>query len=109
MVRVHYAPPMKAYKLVRQMKDGTLASLFINKTDRLPIGQWLEAEEHPTKGFAFRPGWHCTLKPIAPHLSMKGRVWVEVEIEEYQLIQRPEHQGGTWALAKRMKILNIHP
>jgi len=96
---------MIAYKLVRKMKDGSLAPLFINKTSRTPIGVWLDAECHPTKGFAVREGWHCTLKPEAPHLSTKGRVWVEVEIDDFEYFERPEKQGGMWALAKRMKII----
>lgn len=98
---------MIAHKLVRQMKDGTLSSLFIGKKNRLPIGQWLQAESLPTKGFALRPGWHCTREPIAPHLSTKDRVWVKVEIEDYTEFLRPENQGGLWFLAKRMRILEV--
>lgn len=98
---------MIAYKLVRQRKNNTLASLFINPKDTLLLGQWLQAEFFPTKGFTPRFGWHCTLKPIAPHLSKKGRVWVEVEIEDCEFYNRPESQGGTWVLAKRMKINKI--
>lgn len=48
---------MKAYKLVRKLKDGSLSPLFINKKSRIPVGVWLDAEEHPTKGFAVRKGW----------------------------------------------------
>ena len=96
---------MKAYKLIRKLKNGSLSPLFINKKSRIPIGIWLDAEEHPTKGFAVRKGWHCTLKPIAPHLSTNGRVWVEVEIEDTELYNRPESQGGTWVLAQRMKVI----
>lgn len=96
---------MEAYKLVRVLKDGSLAPLFINKKSRLPIGEWMEAESHPTKGYAFRKGWHCTLKSVAPHLSLKGRVWVKVEIEDYEFYNRPESQGGTWVLAQKMKII----
>jgi hypothetical protein len=96
---------MKAYKLLRKLKDGSMAPLFINKKYRTPIGVWLDAENHPTKGFAIRKGWHCTLKPIAPHLSEKGRIWVEVEVEDVELYNRPESQGGTWVLAQKMKIL----
>lgn len=96
------------YKLVRQMKDGSLASLFINKKDRLPIGKWLEAEEHPTKGYAVRKGWHCTMFPIAPHLSTEGRVWVKVKVKDYVEFDRPLHQGGTWILAQKMKIIKIY-
>ena len=74
------------YKLVRKMKDGTLAPLFINKKQRLPIGVWLEAESHPTKGYAERKGWHGTLWPDAPHLSEEGRVWVKVMFDDYHSI-----------------------
>ena len=98
---------MIAYKLIRIMNDGSLSPLFINKKNRIPIGIWLDAESHPTKGFAYRKGWHCTLKPIAPHLSTKNRVWVEVEIENFEYYNRPESQGGTWVLAQRMKVNKI--
>lgn len=96
---------MIAYKLVRKMKDGSLSPLFINKKVRLPSNEWMEAESHPTKGFAFRQGWHCTLTPSAPHLSTKNRVWIKVEIEDFEYYDRPESQGGTWVLAQKMKIL----
>ena len=62
---------MKAYKLLRIKKDGKLYPLFINKTVATPIGEWMEAECHPTKGFAIRQGWHCCFQPVAPHLKMK--------------------------------------
>lgn len=95
------------YKLVRKMKDGTIAPLFINKKFRFPIGEWLESESHPTKGFAYRPGWHCTLKMEAPHLSEKDRVWVKGLAENYELYDRPESQGGTWVLSQRFKVLEV--
>ena len=102
---------MIAYKLIRKLKDGTLSPLFINKKSRIPVGEWLEAEYHPTNGFAGRMGWHCTLKPEAPHLEVggigvgKNRVWVEVEIDNYEYYNRPESQGGTWVLAQKMKVI----
>ena len=98
---------MIAYKLIRLRKDGTLGPLFINKRQVIPIGVWLDAEEHKTKGYAFRPGWHVTLKPIAPHLSKNGRVWCKVEVEDYVEIKRPENQGGTWLLAQKMKVIGM--
>jgi len=64
---------MKAYKLFKLRADGTLGPLFINASQRLPEGVWLKSEDHPTKGFAHRPGWHCTLKPEAPHLSLNPK------------------------------------
>jgi hypothetical protein len=81
---------MIAYKLCRKLKSGDITSLFINKKRKLPYNIWLEAECYPTKGFSVRPFWHCTSFPIAPHLSMKNRVWVLVEMEEYEEFQRPE-------------------
>ena len=96
---------MKAYKLIRKMKDGSLSPLFINQTSRVPVGVWMEAELHERKGFAVRKGWHCTLEKNAPHLSEKNRIWVEVEVEDYELYDRPESQGGTWVLAQKMKIV----
>lgn len=47
---------MKAYKLIRKMKNGCLSPLFINQKSRIPIGEWLDAELHPKKGFAIRKG-----------------------------------------------------
>jgi len=96
---------MKAYKLFRKMKDGQLAPLFINKTSRIPLNEWIDAENHPTKGFAVRQGWHCCLVKSAPHLSEKGRVWAEVEVEDFEYYNRPESQGGTWVLAQKMKLI----
>lgn len=99
---------MKAYKLLRQRKDGSLGPLFINARQRIPIGKWLKAETHHRRnGFAYRPGWHCTFEPHAPHLSTKGRVWCEVEILDFATYKRPESQGGKWGLAKKMKVKKI--
>lgn len=97
---------MIVYKLFRKLKSGEITSLFINKTERLEKNKWLEANSHPTKGYKLRPFWHCTEKPHAPHLTTKGRVWLRVEIEDYEVFDRPEHQGGKWFLAKRMRILD---
>lgn len=98
---------IEGYKLFSLRKDGSIRSLFINKGIKLPIGKWIKAEEHPTKGFAFRPGWHATLEPIAPHLSKKNRVWAKVKMKEAVRFNRPESQGGTWLLAKWIKIEKI--
>jgi len=97
---------MKAYKLFKKRKDGTIGPLFIGASQRVPIGEWLEAEDIPTKGFAHRPGWHAGREPNAPHLKQGGnRVWYEVEIEDFETFKRPSHQGGEWLIAKRMKVI----
>lgn len=99
---------MKAYKLMRLRKDGTFGSLFINRKESYPIGVWMEALDYPTKGYQRRFGWHCTFKPIAPHLTLKGRVWVEVEVDEFVTLERPLAQGGKWILARLMLINKLY-
>jgi hypothetical protein len=96
---------MIAYKLFRKRKDGTYGPLFINRKQRIKTGEWLPAEAHLTKGYAFRPGWHCCAEPLAPHLSKKDRVWCKVAIMKYEEHQRPESQGGLWYTADRLKVL----
>jgi len=98
---------MIAYKLLSIRKDKSLGPLFINKRQRIPIGVWLQAENHPTSGYALRPGWHCTKTPSAPHLSQRGRVWCKVLVENFKEFVRPAAQGGSWLLAERMKVLEI--
>lgn len=103
---------MKAYKLLRVDKNGKLHPLFINRKVETPIGKWMEAECHPTKGFAVRKGWHCCFHPIAPHLKMQllngeKRVWAECEVEDWESYHRPESQGGSWILAQKMKIVKV--
>jgi hypothetical protein len=84
--------------------------LFINARQVIEPGVWLPAEDHPTNGFAHRPGWHATLRPIAPHLSERPasgpeRAWFEVEIGAHRKFNRPQSQGGTWVLADRMRVV----
>ena len=96
---------MEAYKLLRKRKNGTLGPLFIGRKKIVPVGEWIEAENIPTKGFANRPGWHTTKSPIAPHLSMDNRVWCKVEIKDFYEFRRPKNQGGKWYISKYMKIV----
>lgn len=100
---------MTAYKLMRLRRDGSLGPLFINTKQIVPLGVWLDAEDHPTPGYARRPGWHVAPTPNAPHLSTKGRVWVQVEVEGVRELPRPACQGGVWWLADRMKAVAILP
>lgn len=96
----------EAFKLMRVRKGGTAGPLFINRRQVITAGQWLQAEAHPTKGFAVRPGWHVTLAPVAPHLRQGGdRAWFRVLVQDCEEIRRPESQGGTWLLAQRMMVL----
>ena len=100
---------VEGYKLFKKSKTG-IRSLFINNEHDIPIGEWLPAQSHPTKGFAIRPGWHATARPVAPHLKMRlasgeQRVWFRVLLRGVTLETRPERQGGSWFLAQEMMIL----
>ena len=58
------------YKLFEQNSDGELFPLFIDKNTAVPVGEWIAAEFHPTKGFAARGGWHIGADvPDAPWLK----------------------------------------
>ena len=108
---------MIAYKLVRKMKDGSLAPLFIDKKTRYVVGKEYIAEDVPTKGFAPRFGIHCCFElGNAPHLSenLKSgevRVWIKVQIiGKYETYARPTSQGGSWVLAKdKILVLKEYP
>ena len=81
----------KYYKLFEMDNSGNLYPLFIDKKTVYPIGKWIYAENHPTPGFAKRPGIHAGEICSAPWLmSADGtyksqrskywkRVWCEVE------------------------------
>jgi hypothetical protein len=94
-----------AYKLFRVRRDGSIGSLFIAPSRRLPLHKWLPAECLPTKGFKVRPGWHACPLPYAPHLSTRGRRWFVVLLEDVTVEHRPQAQGGKWFLALWCRIL----
>jgi hypothetical protein len=94
---------MKAYKLFRKRKDGSLGPLFIAMGMRVPIGVAMQAEFHPTKGFAERKGWHCMPQPKASHLVERpDRVWCEVEIEGVEHLTWREQ---TWLIADQLTVI----
>lgn len=103
-----------AYKLLRKRKDGSLGSLFVGRSFILKKNiNYMASTNLPHKGLAYRPGFHCCSKPIAPHLKMtlsngEQRVWAYVELDgEIEKIKRPECQGGIWYVSSMMKILKI--
>ena len=89
-----------AYKLVKTFRSrpDEIFPLFINEKDLdakgpvkqkpIPLGEWVSAQNIPTKGFAKRPGWHSGKIPKTVHLLKKdgtldsNRMWVEVEISD---------------------------
>lgn len=98
---------MTGYKLFTRRADGSLGPLFINRPQRLEVGVEYEAEDHPTKGYAHRPGWHICSKREAPHLSKTGRVWARVKFSRFKRHERPANQGGLWYTAEKMTIVEV--
>ncbi len=98
---------MIGYKLFKRRGDGSLGPLFINRLQRLEIGITYTAEDHPTKGYAHRPGWHICSEQNAPHRTKNGRVWALVEFSDYTEHKRPATQGGLWYTANKMNIVKV--
>jgi len=98
--------PKIAYKLFKLRKNKTIGPLFINSKQIITLNKWLKAEDHPTKGYAHRPGWHVCLDTTAPHLTMKGRIWCKVEVKDFIELKRPDSQGTIWLLAKYMRVIS---
>jgi hypothetical protein len=97
---------MHAYKLLRVRKDGSIGPLFFDARQRIVTGDWLRAKHGMHKaGFAYRPGWHASVKPIAPHLTEVGRQWFHVEISNFVRYKRPAKQGGLWYIAQYIRLL----
>lgn len=84
----------KGYKLFCQREDGKLFPLFIGKNKETVMNEWIPAENLSTKGYADRPGWHCSdsipdapwlrgydgsdLGPYRSRFKNGKRVWCEV-------------------------------
>jgi hypothetical protein len=67
------------HKLIRKLKFVHYHQFLIES--RTPLNIWLEAESHPTNGFARVGIVHLNQ---LPHTYQKtNRVWVEVEVEDY--------------------------
>jgi hypothetical protein len=100
---------MIGYKLFRKRKDGTYGTLFINTKLRMIKGVVYQEEDHPTKGFAHRMGWHILPRQESNRLAVKthwcNRVWCTVEFEYKDTIYKPESQGGMVYIGSTIKIL----
>ena len=74
-------PFIVAYKQFRKDKSGNLHPLFVYANEIVPTGKWIVAKEgmRDQNGkiksklgpLAYRPGWHLSEAPYAPHIGMK--------------------------------------
>ena len=71
----------EGYKQFDRDKSGDLHPLFVNTKLVIPTGVWLRAEEGPQNEngkvisklgpLSYRPGWHLSEAPYAPHIGIK--------------------------------------
>lgn len=91
---------MKAYKQFRIDKHGNLYPLFVFANEEIEVGKWLFAKEGQRTEtgkvksklgpLAYRPGWHLSEAPYAPHIGIKENgkvtyqrpdtVWAECDV-----------------------------
>ena len=91
---------MIAYKQFRIDKSGNLHPLFVFANETIPVGEWIVAKEGPRTEngkvksklgpLAYRPGWHLSEAPFAPHIGVKENgkikymkpdtVWAECKV-----------------------------
>ena len=96
---------MIAYKVLRRRKSGTLGSLYINKGAVLPVGEWLDAELHVTKGYQPQIGWTAYCNAVPP-ISMKGRELWEVDLGGNAKTEWSSYTASwMFVVSPRMKIL----
>ena len=105
---------MIAYKQFRIDESGNLHPLFVFAEETIQIGKWLTAKEGkrtPTGKvksklgpLAYRPGWHLSEAPYAPHIGLKedgkikymhpNTVWAECEVCEVNDYTLEAHERG---------------
>ena len=118
---------MRAYKLFR-IKDNVLYPLYVNANIPTPLGKWLTAtpgertEDGKVKSrlgkLSYRPGWHCSARPIALHIGAKAnpkdklpsfrpvnQVWAEVEVMDEVDWQPEADKQGKSPRDKQLKFV----
>ena len=105
---------MKAYKMCKKRKDGTLGPMFVGTDEVFPIGVWITAQMNFKRKLdkvysklgwlKFRPGLHFAEIPYAPHIGIKENgaikymhddvVWCECEITDEIDYTTEAHEHG---------------
>jgi len=95
---------MKAYKQFHIDRSGNLHPLFVFANEVIPVGEWIIAKEGKKTEhgkvksklgpLAYRPGWHLSEAPYAPHIGIKENgkvkymrpdtVWAECEVYDQE-------------------------
>ena len=110
---------MIAYKQFRIDKSGNLHPLFVNTQEVIPVGEWITAKEGERNAdgkvksklgsLAYRPGWHLSEAPYAPHIGIKENgkikymkpdtVWAMCKVKT-DINYTPEAQANGWRNGK---------
>lgn len=105
---------MRAFKQFRIDKSGNLHPLFVFANETIPIGEWLTAKEgerlnngkvkSKLGSLAYRPGWHLSEAPYAPHIGIKENgkvkymkpdtVWALCEVNDHINYTTEAHANG---------------
>ena len=90
---------MQMYKQFRIDKNGNLHPLYVLSNETIPVGVWVKAKAGTRTdsgkvisklgGLAYRPGWHLSEIPYAPHIGIK----VDGKIQYM-------HDDTVWALCE---------
>lgn len=110
------------YKLFRKDKDGNLHALYVNSTEIIPVGEWLQAKcgEMTADGkvksklgkLAYRGGWHLNEEaPYVTHIygkkySADGEFLEKNTGRRYNKVQKPEN---VWCLVEYETTENCQP
>ena len=105
---------MIAYKQFRMDKSGNLHPLFVFANETVPVGKWLVAKpgiltdngkvKSKLGPLAYRPGWHLSEVPYAPHIGVKENgvirymrpdtVWAMCEVNDVNDYTIEAHSYG---------------
>jgi hypothetical protein len=109
------------YKLFRQTNDGKLHPLFVNRSQVLPVGKWLQAEsgERTTNGkvksslgeLAYRGGWHLNDEcPYVEHIYTKKFCEDGQEIDgKSRKFRKIQKEGTVWCLVEYETTVDCQP
>jgi len=105
---------MLAFKQFRIDKSGNLHPLFVYANETIPVGEWITAKEGERNAdgkvksklgsLAYRPGWHLSEAPYAPHIGIKENgkikymkpdtVWAMCEVKDLVDYTPEAHENG---------------
>lgn len=110
------------YKLFRKDKDGNLHALYVNSTEIIPVGEWLQAKcgEMTANGkvksklgkLAYRGGWHLNEQaPYVTHIYKRqySENGSEIEAQTGRRYNPVQHPDTVWCLVEYETTVDCQP